>query len=458
MLPDVVKNEPMQIPAWLRGVLQHDRPVEAEAVQEARRALLDILSCVLLGSSSDNVFAGAGVDAATGVEAATGVGMATAFIKGGITSTGPRQAAFHNACLAQIHDANDGHTMAAARRGLGHPGRTVIPAALASAEGMEVSYGELLAAIVSGYGFGVALQATIHPENLEALGAVAAIGRLRRLPAELTMAAAGLALPLSPQSLPLGWSGRFDHNFLRTGLAVRTAFDAVEWVQMGLRGPDLADTAAAGILKLRADANSGQAAILGRYSKPYPSCRMTHAAIECALLLRQQAAIDIQSIDRIEADVVSGGGYVGDTTLHDDFKRRAFSLPVCVAIALHTGELTPATLGSAQPDSVARLARKVRVMENKAFDAIYPHSGRPSALRIYLRDGTCLQARVDIPKGEPQRPESDHELIQRLFAYAPSESANQHSMVTLANWILHASPERPVSELTHQFRQLFLGN
>ncbi|MCC5808178.1 MAG: MmgE/PrpD family protein [Opitutales bacterium] len=433
-----MKGHADELAGFCLGITAENLPSAVE--HEARRALVDVLGCVFLGAGEPSL------NLRLPVAAEAGRPAASAFGRSGSRAAAPAAAAAHNACLAQVHDANDGHTAAAARKGLGHPGRAVVPTALAAVEADGGCLGDAVAAIAAGYEFGCRLLARHQPLNLEALGAVAALARQRRMPVEAFLAAAGLALPLSPQVLPLGWARSTHHNFLRCGAASRVAWEAEQAAGDGLRGPALSDAAADCLLSFETDGLGESFALSGRYSKPYPSCRMTHAAVECALAIRERPGFDVSRVREAEAAVVPGALYVAGTEVHEDFKRRAFSLPVCTGIALVCGRLTPDLLRSSLPPEVAAIAKRTTVTEDASFLDWYPSRGRPSRLRLTMEDGTVYEHRVDVPLGEPGNREPDERLLARFAAYGEGVCP-RGALAAAAEQILYGPRATPVAEV-----------
>lgn len=177
--------------------------VPAAIVRAVKRLLLDHLGCALGGSRTPLARAAAEVAAADGDEAATVIGTRR--------RAPPGPAAFANAMAANALDYDDtGAT--------GHPGSTVIPAALALAEASGRSGAELLAAVLAAYEVWIRLAEAVQPSwarrvevygsgTTQAFGAVAAAGRLCGLGLEETLSAFGLAgafAPL-PHEAKFGW-------------------------------------------------------------------------------------------------------------------------------------------------------------------------------------------------------------------------------------------------------------
>jgi 2-methylcitrate dehydratase PrpD len=122
--------------------------VPPPVVRAVKRLLLDHLGCAVGGSRTPLAQAAAGVATADGGSAATVIGTRQ--------RAGPGPAAFANAMAANALDYDDtGAT--------GHPGATLIPAALALAEAESRSGAELLAAVVAGYEVGTRILAGVQP-------------------------------------------------------------------------------------------------------------------------------------------------------------------------------------------------------------------------------------------------------------------------------------------------------
>jgi 2-methylcitrate dehydratase PrpD len=186
----------------------------------------------------------------------------------------------------------------------GHPGSTVIPAALALAEALGRSGTELLAAVLAGYEVWIRIGGGVQPSwarrvevygsgTTQTFGAVAAAGRLLGLGTEETLSAFGLAgafAPL-PHEAKFGW----DEDRLSW------VKDNVAWpAEAGVRAAQLAARAFRATHTIL-DGERGLARMMGsdRYEpdrmvrglgtewevlglslKPYPCCRWIHSTLD----------------------------------------------------------------------------------------------------------------------------------------------------------------------------------
>jgi len=95
------------------------------------------------------------------------------------------------------------------------------------------------------------------------------------------------------------------------------------------------------------------------------------------------------------------------------------SIPYAVAVTLVTGHaglaefLEPAV---SDPLMLA-LARKVEVIADEELSALVPGK-RPAVVELEIADGSKYSWRVDLPRGEPEKPLSDGELETKFIFLA----------------------------------------
>ncbi|WP_236794231.1 MmgE/PrpD family protein [Amycolatopsis sp. GM8] len=241
-----------------------------------------------------------------------------------------------------------------------HPGAAVVPAALAVAEHLGSPGTELLAALAAGYetacrigrGLGETVyQRGFHPTAIAGtFGAAAAVARLFRLDSETIEHAFGLAGSMAGGTMQYLANGAWNKR-LHPGLAARGGLLAGVLAQNGFRGAAQALEGEHGALSLfaiepsdtRVTANLGQDWLLLRTGfKPYPSCRLTHAAVDAALEAREKLggppdnAVSI----RLSATAYS---IVGGTEMHkihpSNVVEAQFSVVFQCAVALLDGRV-----------------------------------------------------------------------------------------------------------------------
>jgi 2-methylcitrate dehydratase PrpD len=317
-----------------------------------------------------------------------------------------------------------------------HPNASLVPAVIALAQAHPpVSGGELLAAIAIGCDVSCRIALSLRqrledggwypPPILGAFGAVAGAARI---------------LKLTPRQLLDAWSmlllqnscaGEIKHDRDTIIRAVREAFPAQVAVQVallargGVRGFDAPLEGRDGFFRLFAanhyDIDTllfdlGQRWHIQALSfKPWPSCRGTHAAIECALQLRTQVGnADIREM-QIE------GCEVHRMLAEPPERKRApqtaidakFSLPFTVATAMATGGVGLDSFAAAglRNEAVLQLARRTSFSLRPDWGIDQAVSG---AVQVSLADGRVLRHEVLDPRGSPARPLADEELLAKF--------------------------------------------
>lgn len=393
----------------------------AATVHAAKRALMDGIGVILAASGSS-------------AEAEPFIALAEtepgeAAILGRGKRAAPAAAAFANGALAHALDYEDAFDAAPT-----HPNASLIPAALATAQGRGgVTGEELIAATAIGCDLvcrlGLSLRRTMEeggwypPPILGAFGAAAAAARLLRLsPRQVTDA---FSLLLCQVSCP----GEIKHSADTVIRAVREAFPAraavvsAELAARGVRGFDTPFEGAGGFYRLYVDGAYDAADLLDglgerfwieRLSfKPWPACRGTHGYIESIIALAREHDLDPEDVAAIRLE----GGEVQGMLFHPEARKKRpataidakFSLPFTAALAL-----VRRRVGLDDFDEAARSDPRLLAVAGRVVFAQRPGWGRDRAasasVELVLRDGRRLAAELEVPLGHPDRPLSDAQL------------------------------------------------
>jgi 2-methylcitrate dehydratase PrpD len=323
------------------------------------------------------------------------------------------------------------------RQGTIHPASAIIPAAMAAGERVEADLGALLRAITLGYEVSLRIAAAINPSHMfrgfhttgtcGSLGAgISAASIMGYNPEQVThtLAISGLQsagfqemLHDNPMIKPL-----------QPGKAAMAGILSADLVAQGARGPRSLFEGDKGFFKGMSDVQDPEQTvedglgedykILGCYTKPYPTCRHVHPAIDLASSLRNQHRIEVEQIANIAIDTYSVAiSEVGQVWHPTSLDEAMFSMPYAVAAVLYDGEFT---LDSLRPERFKRevvknLANKVVIKLDPRQDSVYP-THRGATVTIRLADGRQFSAHEDLPKGEPENPLSDVELQRKFFA------------------------------------------
>jgi len=155
----------------------------------------------------------------------------------------------------------------------------------------------------------------------------------------------------------------------------------------------------------------------GRLSiKPYPSCRMTHAAIDAALEITKRHKIDPMKIKKVTVSVskmvkeMVGSPFRIRTAPQVDAQ---FSIPYTVAVALIRGDVSLEDFQepAVKDATVQELARKVEVL---ADPKIEEKNIREASIHIETRDNLSYSHKVSAIKGSPQKPMSFEECMDKF--------------------------------------------
>jgi 2-methylcitrate dehydratase PrpD len=392
--------------------------VPASAVSAARLAALDSIGCMLGGSRT-----GLARQAGEFVLAMGGREQATVSGRGWRTSM--PLATFLNSVHANALDYDDAFERDG--KGMGHPGASVIPAALAAAENAGATGEELLTAIVAGYETADRIIEAIQPTPArharvwgvavhQAFGAAIAAARLLHLGDFAFHDAFGLAGTMSavPAARKWNWTSRplsspKDVVASQAESGVKAALLAASgwhgsrdildgdtgfWI---MAGSDRCDPT-------RFTDRLGTRWTVEELSfKPYPACRWVHAALEATEHLMREGNLRGTDIRDVEVgtfeDVVENFAERRPKTMVD----AEFSLPWTMAVTIAGLPKGPqwysdTTLSS---PSIHAIADKVRMVVDREAQARHFSDERKSmsVVRMTTSDGRRLERRVAVALG-----------------------------------------------------------
>ena len=241
----------------------------------ARRCVLDLMTAAVGGWQT------AGATAARrGAKRSWGNGPCSVWFSGfNLTAAG---AAFANAAMACQLDLDDGHRAAA-----GHPGASIIPAVLATAEELGSADADILTALCLGYEVAIRISAardlTRVPTTDTGLwcgaGAAAAAGWLRRSSAGAIAHAIAICGTTAPSQSATPYTKEMG-NHVKEGIPVATAaaITALNLAESGFTGPlDIYDAENLYAREVLVGGLGVAWHIENVYFKLYSACRWAHA-------------------------------------------------------------------------------------------------------------------------------------------------------------------------------------
>lgn len=415
--------------AGFAATLVHDA-IPAEVRSRAAHHMLDAAGIAVASTRFDFAH-----KVLAGLQALGGTGEAPVF--GLPVRLSPRDAALMNGVLCHGLDYDDTHIA-----GVIHPTCSVLPATLAAAAMTGASGREMLTAFVIGVETAARLgtcarsafhQVGFHPTGIVGVfGCTLAAGRLMGLNARQMVEAQGLALSMASGSMQFLEDGAWNKRF-HPGWAAQAGITAAALAREGFDGASAPYDGRFGLFNIYggrftdwvdlapATAGLGEVwEVMATGIKPYPTCHLTHAAIDAALALRDRAPVE--RIAAIEARVPHQA--FGTVCEPEANKKRPrsdydakFSLHYLVACALTTGRLTLEELEPRFYTDAGILA-----LTDKVTYADYPDSPFPAAysgaLVIRLDDGTELSHFEPVNRGAADRPLANAEIVGKFRANA----------------------------------------
>lgn len=382
-------------------------------LHQACRTLLDGLSCIAAGRFQ-------GYDEPSVRKVLEG-GQCTAMgLNKGYSA--PSVAYYHASC-AQMHDFNDGLITSGEFGGSYHPGRVIIPVALACGELVRASGVDLLMAISLGYDIAYSLRweqnSPPGPPRPDACAATLVAGKLLKLDFQQLRNAMSLAEFLSPIKLPkVGYDASANH--LCYGLIARSAIECAVFARNGISG--FGSSFSKTLSKDIRNSDHDGYALSKVYFKPYPTCRVSHAAIEVVLEQRTKYHFTGDQIRRIYVSVPPRNIYIDKVTdTKSSVKSCEYSMQYALACAVLDGAVT---LDQFSEHEIKREVRhifgsnKVKVLKNEKSDLESRKSLDYYSVRIELNDGQIIEEEKTTVYGNPDNPMGDDFLIDKFLRNA----------------------------------------
>ncbi len=394
------------------------------ALAQVRRATLDSLGVTLAGATEPAAGLVRAVARAEG-------GVALCTVLGTGLRTSPTWAALANGTAGHAHDFDD--TSFAL---MGHPSVPLLAAILACAEAEMADGAAVALAYVVGFEVSAALGAAVNPAHytrgwhatatIGTIGCAAAAARVLALDPVQTRHALGLAASLASglkenfgsMTKPFH-AGHAARNGVFAAMLAREGFTTSPAALDGRQGW----AAAFSQTTLAPDALDalGQRWHLlttGIAVKPYPSCALTHPAIDALLDLRARHALAPGEVEAVEVGV---NHVVPDVLRHDRPEtglERKFSMPFCAAAALATGRVDLAAFEDrpAPPEVQDLMARVRMVVDPSLPDGLEQHAW--SRITVRLRDGRTLDSPPRGASGHPGQPLTDAQLRAKFLGCA----------------------------------------
>jgi 2-methylcitrate dehydratase PrpD len=400
-----------------------DCPVEALA--RVRRAALDTLGVMLAGADEPVARIVRRVVRAEG-------GIALATVVGTTLKTSPGWAALANGAAGHAHDFDDTNFAL-----LGHPSVPLLSAALAAGEAEMADGRALVVGYIVGFEVDVALGAALNPDHytrgwhatasIGTLGCAATAARIMGLDVVQTRHAlaiaashaSGLKENFGSMTKPYHAGHAARSGILAAQLA-RDGMTASESALEGRQGYVAAFGASHGLDQaLEGLGRTWQLLDSGIAVKPYPSCALTHSAIDALIDLRGAHRLDPREVAAVQVGV---SRVVPDVLAHarpTTALERKFSMQFCAAAALAEGRVDFGSFaeGEVANAEVRELMGRITMVVDPALpEGVEQHAW--TRVTVRLRDGRTLTTEPRGARGHPDTPLSDAALREKFLACA----------------------------------------
>jgi 2-methylcitrate dehydratase PrpD len=403
------------------------KDLPSEAVQAAKRSILDTLGATLAGSSSE------GIGIVHELIHDWGGKKESTVIVFGEKVPAPN-AAFLNATMGHARDYDESHYAA-----ILHSGVCAFPAALAVAERCgKITGKEFINAIVLGIdlmdrlGISVGKKPNVHGWHNTSVwgifGATAACGKILKLNEEKMINAIGIAYCQASGNTQSMRDGALTKR-MQPGFAAKAAVLSSLLAEKGYTGPRDSLEGESGLFNVYHGGHYDRnllTAKLGKFFeicnlkyKAYPSCGLTHNPISATLELVNQYNIKPEEVDKIMVSVGHAAYNMACTPLK--MKQRPtgmvyaqFSIPYTVARAVVSrkvglDDFLPDTI---KDPAVLQISRKV---EPKLVPEFTQQTGfDPVIVEIVTKGNKKYSKRVDVLKGSPANPLTIEELLDKF--------------------------------------------
>lgn len=398
--------------------------LSGEAVEAAKKSILDTLGVILAGSGMEPAVRGV---AEVVLE---GGGRPEASVLGFGGRVPAPTAAFANGVMAHCLDFDDQTPWGA------HPDSSLVPAVLAMAERTGGITGrDLITAVALGQDLFVRLRCNVgwrQDWNLSsvvgAFSAAAAASWVLGLSREQVAHAMGIASMQSSGTMEVIFGIGSDLRGMYAGFTAQGAVLAALLAQKGITGITNLFEGKAGIFNVYFGGKYERAKMVENLGKEHlgstmlykawPAVGNVHTYIHATIELMKQHRLNASDIEKIRVFV---GDFHQRMCTPIDIRRAPatlvdakFSLPFCVALAAARGQIRIADFSAAalKDPEVLAIAQKVVPVEDSSLDwKVKIPDGR---MEIITRDGRKLERVGDNVPGSPEAPMSWEALIAKF--------------------------------------------
>lgn len=334
-----------------------------------------------------------------------------------------RLAAFMNSLYGHGAELDDGNKKAA-----GHAGVHLIPAVFALADKMGSSNEDVLLALATGYETYIRISSAAQPGLVArgfhstgmagTLACAAACSRLYHLDAQGIEEAIALATTMTGGLLSYGDS-RPAIKPLNPGKAAENGVFAAMLAKEGVQGPTESLEGQNGWFHAVTDEvheeflkGSDHLLLHDCYFKLYPSCRHTHCGIDAAVALHGR--VKAEEIEKVNVYIYPNAIKLAGIKIPKDQDETKFSIQYTLACALLNGAYGIADMDPPRltPDVLDLIERTELISDPSMEDRAKGIRG--TRVEVVLKNGKREEETVLVPKGDPEKPLTRDDIINKL--------------------------------------------
>lgn len=413
----------------------HATSVPDDVRTAAHVAIVDCIGCIL---------AGAATATAQSLVRALGHTSGPATLLGLGRTASTRDAALVNGTVAHALDYDDVNWNL-----YGHPTVAILPALLAVAEAEDLPYSELLDAYALGVEVACKLGRWTNPalylrgwhatSAVGVIGAAAGTARLMKLPVDDVAKAVAASA-----SMASGIRENFGTMVkpLHAGRAAEAGVLSASLARAGFTASDTALDGRHGYFNVLATEKPESAQDIvdalgqpwdclspGIVLKRFASCGATHCALDAALAVRTDLALNPGDVAEINC---SSDPFALQVLQYHDPKtglQGKFSMEFCLALATLEGQPRLMHFTDAQVNSpeIARLMSRV-TFKGREDLAMGFQDAVPAEVEIRLRDGRKASRLVKVPSGDPRNPMDEGERRAKFLDCVDGILPNGHGV------------------------------
>lgn len=382
--------------------------LDAQTIHQCKRVVLDASVAILAGLSTR--------ESRSVLEMVQHVAPSGACtVAGTKLQTSAAMAAFAGTALCQVHDANDGHPNGRLKGTAFHPGRVLVPTALAVAAEQGLSGLEMLTAIALGYDIATGTSGGPLGAPSDAYGAAAVSCRARGL----TPAQTAFVMRVAGFGAPRSGAPDFETNNLTCAQQARSAVEAAMLVGLGY---PLSKALGLGDARLAfCPPEAAGASLASLYFKPYPCCRTTHPFIDAAMRMRPSVLGRLNDIRELRLYVPAAGRSVArKVTAGEYFKAYEYSISYSTVATLVDGnfglrQVEPERFNDALIQTLQ--ARLVFVIVDDRTERGAQALLSRGAIELVMPGGEVHQELLAPPLGGPENPLTDEQIAAKVVTW-----------------------------------------